>query len=172
MGVFLKAAYEVLKAEGRPLSAAEVTDIAIRRGLVSSGGQTPWQTMKAKLSVDILQSGTRSLFKRSDKGRFALREWTDVQEHVADRYQKALFDEEIVVFPTDLRTTYVPSIGVNTAPFDSEGLLAECYPMRRRAAEDDLTVIQLVSVFVVKHADTFLTYKRTLVSGYKLNKIN
>jgi predicted NUDIX family phosphoesterase len=117
--------------------------------------------MKAKLSVDILRKGMRSLFKRSEKGRFALREWSDVQEHVADRYQKALFDEDIVVFPAELRPTYVPNIGLNAAPLDSEGLLAECYPMRRRTAEDDPTVIQLISVFVVQHASKFLTYKRS-----------
>ena len=33
--------------------------------------------------------------------------------------------------------------------------------MRRREAEEDLSVIQLVSVFIVHHDDRYLTYKRT-----------
>jgi predicted NUDIX family phosphoesterase len=161
MGVFLRSAYEVLKAEGRPMTALEMTAAAIERGLLRSGGQTPAQTMKAKLSVDILRNGSRSLFKRSEKARFALREWDEILEHVADRYQKALFDEDIVVFPSELRTTYVPSIGLNTDPLDAQGLLAECYPMRRRIAEEDTSVIQLISVFVVRNAGRILTYKRS-----------
>src|SRR5271157_3422033 len=129
MGVFLRSAYEVLKAEGRPMTALEMTTAAIERGLIRSEGQTPAQTMKAKLSVDILRNGSRSLFKRSEKARFALREWDEITEHVADRYQKALFDEDIVVFPGEVRTAYVPNIGLNTGPLDTQGLLAECYPM-------------------------------------------
>jgi len=56
--------------------------------------------MKSKLSTNILKQGDRSFFMRSAKGRFALREWNKFYpEHIADRYQKALFDEDIVVFP-------------------------------------------------------------------------
>jgi len=161
MGVFLQSAYEILKQTGQPLTAQEITNEAINRGLLSTEGKTPSQTMKAKLSVEILRNGKNSLFKRSEKGHFALREWSEVREHVADRYQKALFDEDIVVFSADVLSRYIQQIGLNTGQIDSEGLLAECYPMRRRSAEDDPTVIQLVSAFIVKHGEKFLTYKRT-----------
>src|SRR5208283_618276 len=127
----------------------------------SDQGQTPSQTMKAKLSIDILKKGTDSLFKRSEKGRFALREWAGIQEHVADRFTKALFDEDIVVFPTALRSAFIPLIGLYDGRLDSQALLAECYPMRRRLAEEDPSVIQLVSVFIVRHESKYLTYKRT-----------
>ncbi len=161
MGVFTKSAYEVLKSERRALTAQEITQMAVNRGLLNTNGQTPAQTMKAKLSVDILRNGSKSLFKRSEKGRFALREWMDVSEHVADRYQKALFDEDIVVFPAELRHVYVPTVGLNAGRLDSDDLLAECFPMRRRLAEEDFSVIQLVSVFIVRHQDRILTYKRS-----------
>src|ERR1700722_184766 len=161
MGVFLNTAYQVLKEQGRPLTAQEITAAALGRGLLVSNGLTPSQTMKAKLSVDILKKGQRSLFMRSERGTFALREWNQLSEHVADRYQKALFDEEIVVFPAALRPQYVPDIGLNAGPLDSQALLAECYPMQRQAAEEDTSVIQLISVFVVRHAGKILTYKRS-----------
>jgi predicted NUDIX family phosphoesterase len=152
----------VLRKEGRPLSAREIAGIAVQERLLPTAGQTPWQTMKAKLSVDILRKGSRSLFMRSEKGTFALREWAAVyKEHVADRYQKALFDEDIVVFPASSLINYVPSTGIYKGGFDQKGLLAECCPMRRREAEADLSVIQLVSVFLVRFGDRWLTYKRT-----------
>lgn len=162
MGEFLDSAYKVLLKEKRPLSAREITDVAAKERLLATEGLTPWQTMKAKLSVDILRNGSRSLFMRSDKGKFALREWeSDYREHVADRYQKALFDEDIVVFPAKSLSSYIPGVGVYGGDFDHKRLLAECYPMRRRDAETDTSVIQLVSVFLVRYKDRLLTYKRT-----------
>jgi len=143
------------------MTAKEITTAAIAEGLLSTTGQTPSQTMKAKLSVNILQSGIRSVFMRSEAGRFALREWNEIKEHVADRYQKVLFDEDIVVFPEELRTQYVPRIGLNPTPLNAEGLLAECFPMRRSTAESEISVIQLVSVFIVKHDGRLLTFKRS-----------
>jgi predicted NUDIX family phosphoesterase len=159
---FLKAAYEVLKNHQEPLSAREITSIATRQHGLRTSGRTPWQTMKSKLSTDILRRGEHSLFMRTAKGQFGLREWSGrVPEHVADRYRKALFDEDIVVFPADSLSRYVPGVGIHQNSFDRDALLLECRPMRRREAEETLSVIQLVSVFVVHYRDRYLTYKRT-----------
>src|SRR3954471_9189913 len=76
MGIFLDSAYKVLARERRPLSVQEITEIALQEHFLSTDGATPWQTMKAKLSVDILQHRERSLFMRSDRAKFALREWS------------------------------------------------------------------------------------------------
>jgi predicted NUDIX family phosphoesterase len=136
VGQFTRAAFEVLKREMRPLTAREITDIATREGRLRSSGKTPWQTMKSKLSTDTLSRGSDSLFMRVEEGRFSLREWKGLYpEDVAQRFQKALFDRE--------------------------ALLRECRPMRRREAEEDRAVTQLVSVFVVRFQDKYLTYKRT-----------
>ena len=162
MAEFLKAAYEVLKARAEPLTAREITAIAREQQLLQTNGLTPWQTMKSKLSTNILRLGDRSQFMRAAQGQFALREWSGrLPEHVADRYQKALFDEDIVVFPAESLPRYVPGVGIHAQVFDSDGLLSECRPMRRREAEEDLSVIQLVSLFVVHHGERYLTYKRT-----------
>ncbi len=162
MGMFLKAAYEALQSAQRPLSASEITELARNSGLLDSSGKTPWQTMKSKLSTNILKQGNRSVFMRSAKGKFALREWKrSYPEHIADRYQKALFDEDIVVFPARSLRRYVPGVGLYTGEFDRTALLNECTPMRRRDAEEDFSVIQLVSVFIIRNRDRYLTYKRT-----------
>ena len=159
---FLKAAYDVLKTRQEPLTAREITAIATREQRLRTGGLTPWQTMKSKLSTDILRFGERSLFMRTAKGQFGLREWNvTLVEHIADRYQKALFDEDIVVFPASSLPRYVPGVGIHSNSFDRDALLDECRPMRRREAEETFSVIQLVSVFVVHHGECYLTYKRS-----------
>jgi predicted NUDIX family phosphoesterase len=162
VGLFTKAAYEVLKQEMRPLTAVEITNIALRDGYLHTLGKTPSQTMKSKLSTDILRRAASSLFMRVAEGRFSLREWKDrYPEHVANRYQKALFDEDIVVFPSKSLKKFVPVVGLYSGPLKRDDLLIQCRPMRRREAEEDTSVIQLVSVFIVRFEDRYLTYKRT-----------
>jgi predicted NUDIX family phosphoesterase len=160
VGQFLTAAYEILKKENRPLSAREIADLAVERGELRSEGKTPFQTMKSKLSTEILHKGIESPFMRVAEGKFALREW-GTKEHIASRYQKALFDEDIVVFPAESLARYVPKPGLHRNSFDRDALIAECRPMRRRLAEETYSVIQLVSVFIVRFEDKYLTYKRT-----------
>jgi predicted NUDIX family phosphoesterase len=116
--------------------------------------------MKSKLATDILERGARSVFMRSAAGRFALREWQHLNEHVADRFQKALFDEDILVIPASSLGKYVPGIGLYTGPVQGVSFQAECRAMRRRLAEDDPSVIQLVSAFVLVYGQRYLTYKR------------
>jgi len=162
VGKFLNVAYRVLREQNKPLSAQQITEIAMGAGYLATQGQTPSQTMKSKLSTDILQKGESSLFMRSEQATFALREWGEqLNEYVADRYQKALFDEDIIVFPASILRRHVPAIGLYRGPVDSTDLLSQFRPMRRRIAEDDPSVIQLVSVFVLRLRDEFLTYKRT-----------
>jgi predicted NUDIX family phosphoesterase len=164
MADFLDAAYKVLWHEREPLSPREIVEIAVNKGWLASSGKTPWQTMKSKLSTNILEKKEQSLFMRTAKGRFTLRKWQDkdLNEYVAERYKKALLSEEILVFPTPLLPKYVPGPGLHPASLeDSKSLVHHCSPMLREDAEQDFTVIQLVSVFIVKFGKFYLTYKRT-----------
>jgi predicted NUDIX family phosphoesterase len=115
--------------------------------------------MKSKLSTDILQKGEASLFQRTGRAQFALREW-DKHEYVADRYKKALFDEDIVVFPGQLLPELMPEHGLYAGPLDTQRLYDNLRAMRRRDAEEDVSVIQLVAAFVLRYHGHFLTYKR------------
>jgi predicted NUDIX family phosphoesterase len=160
MGKFLQAAYEVLKREHRAMSPEDITDRALKEGLLRSSGQTPAFSMRARLSTEILNRGRRSRFMRTDAGLFGLREW-GAPEYVAVRHKKGLFDEDIVVFPRDVLWEHIDHIGLSTKKLDGKLLLSKCFPLQRRIAESDQSVIQLVSVFVVKHAGDFLTFKRT-----------
>jgi HB1, ASXL, restriction endonuclease HTH domain len=46
---FLQAAQTVLRSARQPMTAAEITDAALRRGLLKSRGKTPIATMTARL---------------------------------------------------------------------------------------------------------------------------
>ncbi|MBS0549188.1 MAG: hypothetical protein JSR24_15635 [Proteobacteria bacterium] len=160
---FLDAAEQVLQETDAPLHPREITERALQGGLIESSGRTPAQTMKAKLSTDILSRNTDSRFMRTDKNRFGLRSWIGrYDEFVADRFQKALLDEEIVVFERSLLDRFVPGPGLHQlSDAASQELLVSLFPMQRRDAEEDLDVIQLVSAFLVRVEDRVATYKRT-----------
>lgn len=162
MTTFLEAALRILTEAGEPLSPSQIVERAVAQGLLHTRGETPHQTMKSKLSTEILRRKDASPFMRTERGRFGLRAWGGVDEYVADRFQKALLDEEIVVFDTAIRKDYLPEPGLSRTPLaDGEGLIAETRAMSRREAEEDPSVIQLVSAFVMRHGDRYLTYKRT-----------
>jgi len=76
---FKHAAMEVLKAEKDPLSAKEITERALLRGLLSTQGATPEATMAAQLYVDIKEN-KKSKFRKVGKGQFSLREQTESVE--------------------------------------------------------------------------------------------
>ncbi len=160
----MDVAFRVLAEAGEPLTVADITDRGLSKGWLKTSGKTPMQTMKSKLSTDILRRKGQSPFMRTAKGEFGLREWkhSPHQEFIADRYKRALLDEEIVVFPAASLPKYVPGSGLYPDALQNGwDLLAECNPMQRRVAEEDYSVIQLVSVFIVKYQSSYLTYKRT-----------
>jgi hypothetical protein len=84
MESFKQAAITILKEAGCPLHYREITERAIHNGLITPEGKTPWATMNATLSTEIVDNGEKSTFIRSDPGFYALRE---LQIKVVDRVQ-------------------------------------------------------------------------------------
>lgn len=74
---FKEAAYHILRRGERPLSAKEITRIALKEGLITSDGKTPDATMGAVIYTDIKQKGEKSLFAKLKRGLFRLREWDE-----------------------------------------------------------------------------------------------
>jgi predicted NUDIX family phosphoesterase len=163
MGHFLDIARTILEETKEPLSAQEIVELAKARGLLVSKGKAPDEIMKSKLSTNILNKKESSPFMRTEKGKFALRAWKgDFEEYVADRFQKALMNEHIAVFPASSLYKYIKGRGFYLTPIEnSQELIAECRPMLRTQAETDYNMIQLISVFIVRVGDKYLTYKRT-----------
>ena len=59
---FLEAAEAVLRAAKRPLTTREITDIALQRGLLRTGGKTPEATMSAALYGALADAPIRREF--------------------------------------------------------------------------------------------------------------
>lgn len=157
---FLDIAEHYLRSSGRALSAREIVVAAMRDGALVSAGKTPWQTMKSKLSTDILTNGDRSRFKRVFQGVFALREF-EANEYHANRFVKSKLDEEIAVVPRSKLNRLIADVGFTASKIDRSLLGSLAEPMLRRSAEERFDVVQLVSVFVVTHATQYLTHMRS-----------
>ncbi|MBQ7652227.1 MAG: winged helix-turn-helix domain-containing protein, partial [Victivallales bacterium] len=65
------AAFEVLKAEGRPMNAAEMARLAVERGLwTAQGGKTPAQTLYARIFEEMRHARRPRFRKASVRGLF------------------------------------------------------------------------------------------------------
>jgi restriction system protein len=71
----LNAVQTVLEQAGEPLHYREITKRALEKGLWTTNGLTPHETVNARLAVDIIKRGPDSPFQRTGKGVFALRSW-------------------------------------------------------------------------------------------------
>lgn len=157
---FLDIAELILEEAGKPLSAREIVATAISRGLLITEGKTPWQTMKSKLSMEVLKNGDQSKFIRAFQGLFTLRKY-GTDEFVATRFVKNKLDEDIaVIWASDLGEL-IPAPGYFQCGVDRGKLGKLVFSMGRREAEENFDVIQLVSVFVVHHSGSILTHMRS-----------
>ncbi|RMF92727.1 MAG: hypothetical protein D6734_11680 [Candidatus Schekmanbacteria bacterium] len=71
MPTFKSIAYQILKEADKPLHSREITKIAKKRGLKSTG-KTPEKTMEAIISVDIKKYKEKSRFVRIAKSTFTI----------------------------------------------------------------------------------------------------
>jgi len=72
MKSFKNAAIKILSESSEPLHYREITKKAEEQGLIKSDGKTPWATMNALLSTDIIKNGSNSPFKRAQPGFYSL----------------------------------------------------------------------------------------------------
>jgi hypothetical protein len=73
MNTFRDIAYQILKEAGKPLHSKEITEIALEKGLMTTG-KTPESTMYAILIVDINSKKEKSLFVKTAPSVFGLNE--------------------------------------------------------------------------------------------------
>ena len=110
------------------MSPREIVSLALKEGSLQTTGRTPWQTMKSKLSTDILVHGQKSRFKRVFEGVFALRE-DDRAEYQATRFLKSKLDEDIAVIPASGLHELVDGPGLWLRPIDRQKLTKISQPM-------------------------------------------
>ena len=73
---FTEVAVKVLQEAGHPLHYKEITERAIKNGILITKGLTPALTMVSCLGTDIRKNEGNSLFVREDKaGEFGLKNY-------------------------------------------------------------------------------------------------
>ena len=70
---FKTIATKIITDVGKPLHYREITQLAQDKGLLQTNGKTPWATMNAQLSMDIVNNGENSQFYRAQPGYFGLK---------------------------------------------------------------------------------------------------
>ena len=68
----LDAAEQVLRDAREPLHYRDLTKRMLDHGLWTTRGKTPWETVNARLAVDIRGRGEDSRFRRTAPGMFTL----------------------------------------------------------------------------------------------------
>ena len=81
----LDAAAMVLQEAEGPLHYREITRRMLERGLWSTRGETPWNTVNARLATDIRDRGLASRFVRTAPGHFALNPVPTEESPLAER---------------------------------------------------------------------------------------
>lgn len=70
---FKEAAYNILKRSQKPLTAKEITKMALQEQMIKTEGHTPEATMAAQIYTDIKRNKENSIFLKLDRGLFTLR---------------------------------------------------------------------------------------------------
>jgi len=94
---FKEAAYHILRKEKKPLSAKEITQIALKEGLITSDGKTPDATMSALIYTNIKQKAERSLFAKVKRGLFRLKEWDEETHEEEDETIKIPLGANLII---------------------------------------------------------------------------
>ncbi len=73
---YLWAAEQIIRRHARPLSAAEIITLAQESDLFSDNmnSRTPQKSLQARLSIEIIKNEDNSVFVRTAKGKFYLRD--------------------------------------------------------------------------------------------------
>jgi predicted NUDIX family phosphoesterase len=158
----LDAVELVLRQAARPMHSREIARAVSAAAKVRLGGETPWKTITARLSMDILRQGDRSRFKRSDHGLFALREWEDSAEFSVKRRRINPLEETIRAVKSHdfLRYVGCSELG-RLAAVDYVPLINMGDDVLRSSAEQTDDYVQLVPTFMIMQGRSLLSYTRT-----------
>ncbi len=162
ISTYLEACEAALEDAQRPMSSKELASYITANIDFEISGLTPWKTINARISTEIIENGPCSIFFRVDDGQFALRRWPDVVEYTVAKRKINPIDELIAVVTTE---TFLSQLieRPNSKFFDVNyvELLQKSNAMPRAEAEETEEFVQIIPLFFVHNERSYLTYKRT-----------
>jgi len=164
---FLLVAEKVLFEQLRPMSAIQIVNYAITQKLFTDNiaGKTPHQTLKSKLSVHIRKYGDRSVFVRTDPGRFYLRRLLDseIALYSAPPLRKPKSEESVLVFDANMLNSFGRVQGISESYQDYLDKILNsdvCFYKKRFDAEQDSSVKQVLTYVMITKNGKLLSFKR------------
>jgi len=168
----LEAAEIILRKANRPMKAKEIYREITRQQITEVGGETPWNTINARISEDIDRKNENSLFVRAKPGSYALKAFYEGSQSETQPKQPTSLRTHVLVFHADELEALGSFHGIRQ---DYETyvyqLLHKERPrfMSRLKAEGTEEFKQIVSYVLIKYKDQLLRFVRgkiTSVSGY------
>lgn len=162
----LDVIHHVLKQVRKPLTAEAILREIISNNLYDFTGKTPKTAIRARLAENIDQLEGSSQYVRLQKGTYGLRRWLIEEpgkyiEYEAKNKKSQLMDEYLAVFEREKLRQLVRDNGLNEVSIDSRWFKNNCIPKVRYEAEMDYSVIQLISVFLIKFENKIITHTRS-----------
>ncbi|MBT9558227.1 MAG: hypothetical protein IV100_19495 [Myxococcales bacterium] len=157
----------VLEEAGKPLTVDQITQEAVRGGYLVHAGETPTNSMRARISEDIRRRRFHSRFQRTGPGRFALRS-DEFPEYVAPPLARGIPDEVVTCVPRDrIPTGVIASFGLLEAIDLSDWLNQQSVVFEERPRAETLDHLkQLVAYVILRHPNgSILTYRRGHLSS-------
>ena len=148
----------------QPLSAEDILRVITKYLQIQLNGKTPTTAIRARLSQDIEAHGERSRFARFARGKYGLRKWLHKYPEKYTEFnvrasRDLRMEEDLAVFDREL----LSQLSIDKLKFTSiptEWFRENCFSLRRREAENDDQLVQLVSVFLIRYQNKILTHVR------------
>lgn len=163
---YLRIAETILARADRPLSSRQIVDLALNDKIFSDrqSGKTPWQTMKARISEEIRQNGSRSMFVRTAPGQFQLRKQVSPSAvYESPPFRPSPPSERVLVVPRRILLNICQFQGIERAwKRRAQAILdpAHCFYMDRHEAEQDDEHKQILTYVMVTRGGDVLSYRR------------
>lgn len=162
---FKAAAAKILERTGKPMTAGEITQIAMMENLIDSTGETPEATMGAQIYVDI-KKDKNSPFRKVGRGLFTLNKKSDNSNSPL-----LIIDNQ-----NELTKSRLKELLHSMDPFQFEYLVAdllqeigyENVTVTKRSGDKGIDVIANLTVGGITNVKTVIQVKRYAAS----NKIN
>ncbi len=160
---FKNAALKILGRTKDPMTAAEITRLALEEDLINSSGKTPKATMAAQIYVNIKNKSKSSLFRKVGRGLFTLKGKSETPNS-----PQIIIDNQNVLTQTRLKE-FLHSMD----PFQFEYLTAdllqkigyENVTVTKRSGDKGIDVIANLTVGGITNVKTVIQVKRYAVTN-------
>lgn len=185
MNSYLKIAEIVLEHARVPMSAREILKLGYQMKLVPNHlyGSTQHKTLQARLSEDLLAKRERSIFYRTEPGRFYLRRFLN-ESDIPDEFKRTYYakrrslelnrEKALCIKLHRLREKWSESVCASVKNFIKFIDEAEAYYVSAKKIKEDVSLIKIVTFSMVIKDGSLLCFSKEAVNdgGRRRNELS